>query len=226
MSDQAYTTLHYNGRQVDVEFVAACKGRPFSILTSSNFPTPDVSLVDYNLIRDLKIAMTDLQCAKFNFAGQKLRKLGKISTTVQCIYNGKPFGNMHFKATVVQDLYQTFDTHSIAGNKLSKQLLDPPSQPLEVSSTEPSETPKKKKPKLDKNSPSNSTPKSTPKSHTSEQSPSPAKDTPTFNQVYGVSPSCTTSGSPPGYPHPQHPLYAHLLSSPTYPGNQTTNCTV
>ena len=62
MSHQNYKTLHYDGRQGDVVFVASVKGRPFAILTSSNFPTPDVTLVD----------------------------------------------NLHFKATVVQDLYQTF----------------------------------------------------------------------------------------------------------------------
>ena len=218
MSHQIYKTLHYDGRQGDVEFVASVKGRPFAILTSSNFPTPDVTLVDYSLIRDLKLTMTDLQCAKFNFAGQKLRKLGKISTSVQCISDGKTSGNLHFKATVVQDLYQHFDTHSIAGNKLSKLLLDPPVQHIDESSTEPTpETPKKKKPKLQKTPSMNSTPKS----QTSEQSStpgfSPAQGTPSFNQIYGLSPASTASsrGSPPGYPHPVHP--PHTQSRPHLP---------
>ena len=64
MSHQNYKTLHYNGRQVELEFVVSVKGRPFAILPSSNFPTPDVTLVDYNLICDQKLAMTDLQCIK------------------------------------------------------------------------------------------------------------------------------------------------------------------
>ena len=238
MSHQNYKTLHYDGRQGEVEFVASVKGRPFAILTSSNFPTPDVTLVDYSLIRDLKLAMTDLQCAKFNFAGQKLRKLGKISTSVQCISDGKTSGNLHFKATVVQDLYQTFDTHSIAGNKLSKLLLDPPVQPLDESSTEPTqETPQKKKPKLKKTSPSNSSPSrstseqspsQTPEqspSRTPEQSPSSAKGTPSFNQVYGVSPSSSVSGSPPGYPHPLYQTRAHP-HLPWEPDNQRSPLSV
>jgi len=146
-------TLSYQGPCGEHEFVLACKGRPFSVLTSPNYPTPDVTLVDYNLVRDLKIGMKDLQCAKFHFGGAKLRKLGKVSTSVQCILDGVPNGNMHFKAVVVQDLYQHFDTHAIAGNKLSKLLIEP-SDPASknAKNTEPTDlkspgSPKKKKKK-------------------------------------------------------------------------------
>ena len=119
-------------------------------------------------------------------------------------------------------IFLTFDTHSIAGNKLSKLLLDPPVQPLDESSTEPTqETPQKKKPKLKKTSPSNSSPSRS----TSEQSPSSAKGTPSFNQVYGVSPSSSVSGSPPGYPHPLYQTRAHP-HLPWEPDNQRSPLSV
>ena len=115
-----YNTMFNDCPSCDREFVVACKSHPFNILTAPNSQTPAVTLVDFNLVRDLKLRMTDLQCAKFQYGGQKLRICGKISTTVQSIQN------MHFKATVVQVLYHNFDTHSIAGQKLSQILIDPP----------------------------------------------------------------------------------------------------
>ena len=107
----------------DREFVVACKGRPFSILTAPQFPTPNVTYVDYDLIHSLNIRMSDLQCRKLSYGGQKLRILGKISTSVQCIVDGVSSGNLQFKAHVVEDLRKVFDTHSIAGIKLSDKLL-------------------------------------------------------------------------------------------------------
>ena len=47
-------------------------------------PTPTASLLDYNLVRDLGLK---LQCQKFSFAGFKMRILGKVSVTVQCVHN-------------------------------------------------------------------------------------------------------------------------------------------
>ena len=84
--------------------------------------------------------MTDLQCAKLYYGGQKLRILGRISTSVQCISDGVQSGNLHFKANVVQDLYQCFDTHSIAGTKMSAKLIGPPFEvDQSEDSTEPTE---------------------------------------------------------------------------------------
>ena len=107
----------------DREFVVACKGRPFSILMAPQCPTPNVTYVDYDLIHSLNIRMSDLQCRKLSYGGQKLRILGKISTSVQCIVDGVSSGNLQFKAHVVEDLRKVFDTHSIAGIKLSDKLL-------------------------------------------------------------------------------------------------------
>ena len=96
--------------------------------------------------RDLKLRISDLQCAKFSYGGQKLRILGKVSSSVQCILDGRPAGNLYFKATVVQDLFSTFDTHSIAGKKLSEKLTGPPYvlSSEDNSETEPT-TPKRRK---------------------------------------------------------------------------------
>ena len=78
---------------------------------SSNLPTPTSNLIDYDLIRDLSLKMTDLQCQKFHFAGNKFRILGKVSTTVQCIKEGSLSGvNFHIKALVVSDLNKIMDT--------------------------------------------------------------------------------------------------------------------
>jgi hypothetical protein len=131
-------------------------------------------MVDYNLVRDLKLRITDLQCAKLVYAGQKFRILGRVSTSVQCISDGAPAGNTHFKAIVVQDLCQNLYTHSIAGQKLSDKLIGPPykllSEPEETktlpeptnakkiqkTSSEPRKSQKRKKAKLSKTAPSES----------------------------------------------------------------------
>ena len=55
---------------------------------------------------------------------------------MQCISNGATSGNMNFKAIVVQDLYQNFDAHSIAGSKLSEKLIGPS---IEITSNTPTE---------------------------------------------------------------------------------------
>ena len=59
--------------------------------------------------------MTDLQCKKFYSAGNKMRILGRVSTTVQCIQNGRTGSNFHIKGFVVADLYKLLDTHCTQG---------------------------------------------------------------------------------------------------------------
>ena len=187
---QNYVTMSHDGSQGDREFVFACKGRPFSVLTAPNFPTPAVTMVDYNLIRDLKLRLTDMQCAKLSYGGQKLRILGRLSTTVQCISNGAPAGNMHFKAIVVQDLYQSFDTHSIAGKKLSEKLIGQPFEILSDDSTEPTKNKASPKMKVKKKKKAKDTkalklssdgdPECVPKSP--PLSPSPSKSSPASHQ--------------------------------------------
>ena len=107
------------------EFVVACKGRPFTILSSTNLPTPLASYIDHKLAAELKLRISDLQCSKLCFGSKKMRVLGKISTTVQCIRNGQVSGNLYIKASVVENLCENFDVHCIAGNKLSQLLTSP-----------------------------------------------------------------------------------------------------
>ena len=115
-------TSNYKYSQYEEEHIFSCRGRPFAVLVSSFLPTPPASLIDYDLVRDLKLKMTDIQCKKFSFAGNKLRILGTVSTSVQCVHNGRLIGNHHIRARVVSDLNKTFDTHCIAGDKLRLQL--------------------------------------------------------------------------------------------------------
>ena len=104
------------------EFVFCVKGRPFGCLVSPHLPTPTSTIIDYNLVRDIGIKMSDLQYTKFSFGGQKMRILGKVSITVQTIHEGLASGNFHLKASVVLDLFKNFEIESIAGVKLEKQL--------------------------------------------------------------------------------------------------------
>jgi len=183
-----YITMCNEGKFGDREFVVSCKGRPFAILTAPQFPTPAFTMVDLNLIRDLNLRMTDLQCTKLSYGGQKLRILGKVSTSVQCIVDGVPAGNMHLKAHVIQDLYKLFDTHSIAGTKLSQKLIGPPFQlfpdnsaePTEENSDAPEAKKKRRKRKLNKSSPSQATVygNSPTRSSTSESPSLPSKPQP------------------------------------------------
>jgi len=150
----SFVTASNDGSQGDREFIFSCKGRPFAILTLPNFPTPPATLVDYNLVRDLKLRMTELQCTKMYYAGHKFRILGRFSTSVQCISEGAAAGNAHLKALVIQDLYHNLDTHGVAGQKFSEKLIGPPYKLL----TEPAEPkmptePTKKRIKAKKRSP-------------------------------------------------------------------------
>ena len=160
--------LGLNGEK---EFVVACKGRPFSILTSPLLPVPAVTYLDYNLVRDLNLRMSSLQCRKLFYGGEKLRILGHISTTAQCIIDGSPLGNIQMKCHVVEDLKKLFNTHGIAGEKLRKKLFNigqhtelfpakASAEPTDEESAE--ETPKKKKRKKSKKTDDASLPSKTP----------------------------------------------------------------
>ena len=115
-------TMSYKYGNNEQEYVFCVKGRPFPCLVSPHIPTPTASLLDYQLVRDLGLKMTDLQCQKFSFCGFKLRILGKISLTVQCIHDGVSSGTFHIKGNVVLDLAKHLDTECVAGAKMAAQL--------------------------------------------------------------------------------------------------------
>ena len=110
------------------EYIFAIKGRPFAMLASQKLPVPPVSLIDFNLVRDLGLEIQDLQCSKYTFAGMKLRILGRISQTLQTIQDGAISGTAHVRANVVENLYQVFDTHSVAGQQMISSLTDSPAR--------------------------------------------------------------------------------------------------
>ena len=146
-----YLTAFNAGEAGDKEFIVSCKGRPFSILTASQLPTPNVTYMDFSLVHELNLRMSDYQCRKLLFCGKKLRILGTISTSVQCIVNGAPGGNLQYKAHVVEDLKKMFDTHSIAGVKMSAKLLG--SSPTDNDSTEPTDETSSESPDTNMDSP-------------------------------------------------------------------------
>ncbi len=53
-----------------------------------------------------------------------MRILGRISTAVQCVQNGKICGNFHIKGLVITDLYTLLDTHCAAGIRPAKDTHD------------------------------------------------------------------------------------------------------
>ena len=118
---QEYITLCYDHPD-QREFVFTIKGRPFSMLSTQKLPVPSSSLIDYNLVRDLGLKMEELQCSKFSYGGSRFRILGKISQTVQTIKDGVVSGTAHLRAAVVENLTAIFDTHSIAGKKMTELL--------------------------------------------------------------------------------------------------------
>ena len=117
-------TMCYNYGDREKEYVFAYRGRPFAVLVSNNFPTPSSSYVDHLLILELGLKLKEVQCKKISFCGKKLRLLGKVSCTVQCVVNGSFLGNFNFKANVIEDLKLHFDSHCIAGAQMS-MLLSP-----------------------------------------------------------------------------------------------------
>ena len=205
-----FITMCYDNYPDLKEFVFSCKGRPFAMLSSQQIPVPTLSLIDFDLAQDLGMKLKDIQCSKFTFAGSKLRILGKISQTIQCVKDGKLQGNVHIKANVVEDLKKTFDTHSIAGEKMTKLLFS-----SEAAVEDPSPV-SKKSDKVKTSPPPSPTPSVTRSCH-SGFGGSPVRN------VYGTaSPVGSSSGrstfstpspgrsSPPGFPSvPQYSRQQH-----------------
>ena len=101
----------------ETEFIFCAKGRPFGCLLSPHLPTPTSTLIDYNLVKDIGLKMTDLQYTKFPYCGNKLRILGKVSFTAQTIHEGLASGSIPFKANVILDLSKHLDVDTVAGNQ-------------------------------------------------------------------------------------------------------------
>ena len=189
------------------EFIFCVKGRPFPCLVSPYLPTPTATLLDYDLVRSLGLKMTDLQCHKFSYAGFKMRILGKITVTTQCIHDGVASGSFQIKANVVLDLAKNLDTECVAGNKMAAQLRG--------DKVSPSPTP----------SPAPRVP-STPPRALPKGAPSPAPSVPAAAAPRTPPPRKhpswmkTPPRSPPGFPSP---LYAASPGFPSIPVLQVSN---
>ena len=122
VKDNKVSTTFYQYGNDDEEYVLCSRGRPFVTLVSQNKTTPTSTLIDFGLVKELGLKMSDLQCKKFYFYGEQLRMLGTISTTVQCVQNGFICGSFQLRANVIEHLQKRFDVHSIAGMKLTKML--------------------------------------------------------------------------------------------------------
>ena len=85
VKDNKVSTTFYQYGNDDEEYVLCSRGRPFVTLVSPNKKTPTSTLIDFGLVKELGLKMSDLQCKKFYFCGEQLRMLGTISTTVQCV---------------------------------------------------------------------------------------------------------------------------------------------
>ena len=118
----ANLTASHHYPDSDSEFVFSYRGQPFAAAVASNYLAPTSRLIDFAMVRDFKMKMTDFKCQKFSFANQKLRIVGKISSFVQYVKDGTPLGQYKFSATVVRGLTQALDVDSIAGTKLVSQL--------------------------------------------------------------------------------------------------------
>merc|ERR1719154_445672 len=119
---QSTPTMRYVYGNNEEEFVFCHKGRPFAVLSSPHFPTPEATFIDHLLVKELGLKMNDIQCKKISFCGQKLRLLGKISCSIQCVKSGAIVGTFHLKANVIENLNIHFDTHCIAGVKMTALL--------------------------------------------------------------------------------------------------------
>lgn len=89
--------------------------RPFGMVTSPSLPTPTTSFIDFSLVEKLGLPVTDLHYQKLTYCDKKMRIIGKVSITVQCIQEGAISDNVHVQALDVLDLHTNLDVDSIAG---------------------------------------------------------------------------------------------------------------
>lgn len=106
------------------DFIYVCRKRPFAITCSPYFQKISETYIDLDLVLKMDIPIKNFQCTRINISGHSTRIVGQISQTVQCVVSGKLCGTSHLKAKVVRDLAKTFNSDCIAGQQLSKKLMD------------------------------------------------------------------------------------------------------
>ena len=199
-------TLSNKYPNLEVEYIFACKGRPFGCLTSPHIPTPSSTLMDYNLVKDLGLKMYDLQYQKFSYCGQKLRILGRVSISVQTIHDGLASGSFHLKANVILDLNKSVDCECVAGVKLSSRLIQASSSKCSGDNSPSTSTTTSSR---SSPSPTSSKQSSTPKS--------PSKATPSaFARTSATSPLARPSANPSGRTSPTSSFPPGFPPQPQY----------
>ena len=91
-------------------------------LISPHIPTPTFTFIDYDFIKKVGLDLTDVQCRPFRYMGHKMRILGQVSTTVQCVQDGKITDNFRINALVAADLYSLLDAHCVVGAKMRERI--------------------------------------------------------------------------------------------------------
>ena len=76
-------------------------------LMSPQIETPPFTVIDYDFIKSIGLEMSDVQCRPFRYDGYKMRILGQVSTTIQCVEDGMITED--FEAKVALDLYSLLD---------------------------------------------------------------------------------------------------------------------
>ena len=92
MKHNSTLTLEYGGGIQ--EHILVIKGRPFSVLESPNIPTPNTTYIDYSLVKELGIKVANLTYEKMSYCGAKMRKIGTVAVTSQCLLDGRALGSV------------------------------------------------------------------------------------------------------------------------------------
>ena len=79
MLTKTNTTLTYNYGGGVSEHILVVKGRPFSVLESPIIPTPNSTYLDYHLVRELGLKVSNMMYEKMTYCGVKMRKVGSLS---------------------------------------------------------------------------------------------------------------------------------------------------
>ena len=187
------TTLKFEYGGGVKEHILVVRGRPFSVLESPNIPTPNTTYIDYKLVKELGLKVANLTYEKMSYCGQKMRKIGMVAVTTQCLIDGRALGSVALKATVVLGLSETIEADAVAGYKLLSVLSSSsptsPSPPAPSPRASPPRTPPSGRP--------------SPRRSPTRGSPSPS-----------VAPS---PSSPHGRPSPTHTSQSYPSSPPGYP---------
>ena len=73
---------------------------PFCGLNVPPNQNPPFTVIDYDFIKSVGLELSDVQCRPFRYDGYKIRILGQVSTTLQCVENWMITEDFRFEAKV------------------------------------------------------------------------------------------------------------------------------